>query len=181
MTDDDRKNPTMTYKKTALLIILIVSALGLSGCFKSEQPLISAGDADFPFTTITYADPNGTEYTLEKSGDAYLSTEDGDETALRLTAIDENTFIGQIFAEDDGGDGYLYALVEVSEDRKSFSFVHPVAGEQALAAANQGTYGFRPCDDGFVCISTLDGFEKFASATPQPDDSTVIFTIKNLQ
>ena len=171
----------MAFEKTALLIILIVSALGLTGCFKSEQPLISASDADFPFTTITYADDSGSEITLEKSGHAYVSTEDRDETALRLKAIDGSTYIGQIFPENDGGDGYLYALIKVSADRKRFFLVHSVAGEQALAAAKQATYGFRPCDDGFVCISTLDGFEKFASSTPQSEDATVTFTIKNLQ
>lgn len=171
----------MKHEKIALLVILIVSALGLSGCFKSEQPLISARDADFPFTTITYADPNGKEFTLKKTGDAYVSTEDGDESALRLKAIDESTYIGQIAVEDDDGGGYLYALVEVAEDRQSFFFLHPVANEQATTAANQGKHGFRLCDDGFVCISTLDGFVSFATSTPQSDDATVTFSIKYLQ
>ena len=170
----------MRNEKVALIVILVVSALGLTGCFKSEQPLISAGDADFPFTTITYADPNGKEITLNKTGDTYVNTDDGDESALRLKALDENTFIGQIAVEDDDGDGYLYALVEIAEDRKSFYFLHPVANEQAIAAANQGKHGFRPCDDGFVCISTLDGFVKFATSTAQSEDASVTFTIKNL-
>ena len=92
----------MTRQKGALnAAILLVFAIALSACFKSETALILAEDAAFPFTRLTYADPKGREYTIARSGDVYVNPGEDDKTSIRLMQVGDDLYLGQIAADDD--------------------------------------------------------------------------------
>ncbi len=162
-------------------LLLLVLAVVLSGCFRSETALISAEEADFPFSTITYTDPGGQEITLNRVGDLYIDPDEGEESAVRIKALDENTYVGQIAVSEDSGQAFLYGLIRLTDDRKGFYFAHSVADEQAKAAAREGKFGFRLCDGDTVCIDSLDGFVEFAASASDTGPAANIFTIRNLK
>ena len=156
-------------------------ALVLTGCFESETALIGPDNAEFPFSVLVYTDADGKDITLTRTGDNYINAEEGEAAAVRLKALDANTYIGQIAVTENGRRAYQYALIRVAEDGKSFSIVHSVADEAAKAAAAKGEFGFRPCGDSTVCIETLDGFAKFATSIPDSGGKKSIFTIREMK
>lgn len=163
------------------LTVIVVLLAGLSGCFKSGAPLIVAANADFPFTTLTYANVGSDDkITLVRDGDKYVNSGEDDGAAVLLQAISKNVFVAQISAPDDDKTIYLYGLIKVSADRKSFEIVKGYAEPDDVAAARQGQPGFSVCDDDQVCVATLKAYVAYAQAAP-PAQRPARFQILTLE
>lgn len=90
-------------------IALLALVLGLTGCFKSEAPLIDKASAKFPFQTISLTIDGDTE-VLTRDGDVYRRTENDkpSEATLLIHEIAENLFIVQE-SQPDSEATYLFA------------------------------------------------------------------------
>ena len=55
------------------ILALVIFCLGLSACFTSEEPLIGADDAVFPFERIVFAEVSRSDdqQSWTRKGDAY--------------------------------------------------------------------------------------------------------------
>jgi len=161
------------YRSLSKFVVIIALLLGLSGCFKSSRELISAVEADFPFTAITYIQNGGDKkITLNRVDDRYLNAKEGEQDYLRFKAIDENTYIVQVTIVDSKAPTYLFGLVRVSVDRKSFEVIKGIAQAIDLAATRKGQLGLKPCGDGDVCIATLKDYIAYAREAPPADSSS---------
>ncbi|NKB16831.1 MAG: hypothetical protein HC774_08240 [Sphingomonadales bacterium] len=94
----------------ALLLALV---LGLAGCFKSNEPLLDAAQAKYPFKSATFKADDGEIETLRREGDVYRRIEDGKprSEALLFFEIEENVYLVQETG-DIGVTTYLYARKE---------------------------------------------------------------------
>ncbi len=152
--------------------VVLILLIGLSGCFKSNQELISAADADFPFTSITYLSGDGkSKATLERVGDKYLNPAEKGTDYIRFKAFGKNTYVAQLATVEAAKPVYLFGFIKVSADRKSFELIKGFAEAGDLAAARQGQPGFNVCDDDSVCIATLKDYVEYARKAPAPDAS----------
>ena len=93
--------------------MMLMLTIGLAGCFNSEEPLINAENASFPFETITLETEDGI-MVLEREGDAYFGTEKGKgkgKEPILFHRLDENLYIVQSL-EKGGSALYLFAKVD---------------------------------------------------------------------
>ena len=79
-------------------------------------------------------------------------------------------------AADGGKTVFLYAIFSLSVDRKSFSLSKAVAEPDDITVAKKGQSGLSICDDGMVCISTLNAYAKYA-LQPHPKDKATKYRI----
>lgn len=98
--------------KLRSLALFAVLATPLAGCFTSEEPLLAAADADFPFERIVYAAEDGSTSTLVRQGDAYVAPDDTSVTIL-LDSYGEGLYFVQLTGLDEMGEPQaLYAVVQ---------------------------------------------------------------------
>lgn len=150
--------------------MLAVMVVGLSGCFTSETPLISAEDADFPFETFTYREVSADKLiTMVREGDAYLieAPDIDGRLEIRLMDIGDGLYLAQAHGEKDGTVSLLYSVLKVDFEKRT--------AESYLAVADEkfATKGLRQCDDGKICIDDLDVYLELArrsiTAGDEPD------------
>jgi hypothetical protein len=147
-----------------LAAIALVS-LSLAGCFRTVEPLISAGEADFPFETLTYVEARGgDEITLVRAGDEYRPANEDIADRVMFKALDTNLFLVQLLSMETGEPAYLYGLIRLSPDMKSFVMAASVAAKDDLAAVRDGYAGLALCDEDpdTVCIEELDAYKAYA-------------------
>ena len=168
------------YSILAKFSVIAILLFGLSGCFKSNEELISADNADFPFKTITYAEAGDQQkITFKRVGDSYLSTKEGEKDSVRFKKFGENLYVAQLTTIERDKPLYLYALVKVAPDRKSFELIKSIAETVDLAAAGEGKSGLNVCEEEFVCVSILKNYFEYARDAP-PTDSINRFQIQAL-
>jgi len=113
--------------KHVLRCAVLGLAMVLGACFESAQPLISAGNADFPFTTtVRYTfyewdkemktwQPSETG-TVNRDGDHYVQLDDGglvkDARPFLLKSIGNGYFI----AQQPNEMAYMYDLLKIQGD-----------------------------------------------------------------
>jgi len=154
--------------KTMCIIKIIVIALlsvSLTGCFKSDVALISAGDADYPFEIITYVRVDDDDkITLKRVGDRYVNIAEKDKAFVRMKALGDHMFVAQITELKDGKPFHLYGVIRLAPDRTGFELIKGVAKPNDLTAVRDGKVGLSICpeDDDMVCIGTLKGFVDYA-------------------
>lgn len=144
---------------------LMLVSIGLAGCFKTAEPLIAPGEADFPFETLTYIQASGgEEITLVRVGEAYrpANEETGDRVAFRT--LGQDLYLVQLLSMESGEPAYLYGLIKVSPDRSGFVMSAAVAGKEDLAAVRGGYAGLVLCEDDpdTLCIESLDAYKAYA-------------------
>jgi len=158
--------------------LLAVVAFSLSGCFTSKKELVTAANADFPFKTITYIESGSKKpTTLTRTGNRYIDTSSKEKSYIRLKKTGKNSYIGQIAGKSGDKIVYLYAIIKVSADKKTFTLSKAVAGKKDIAAAQKGHSGMSVCSDDSVCISTLEGFAKYARKSPSAKDDISTYRI----
>ena len=87
------------------IVVLLLLASGLSGCFVSKQPLITKDQATFPYSRIGYGETDSTDVsTLVHEGDAYVLRNAG-ESERAIALIDE------AIAQCDRADVAVYELL----------------------------------------------------------------------
>lgn len=156
----------MMFSRLIRTAALACISLGLSGCFTSEQPLVSAGDADFPFESLTYHQADSEDrVTLLRVSDGYrpASEADADDRVL-LKAVGEGLYVAQVRAPGSDEGRYLYGLIRVANDRMSFVMTASEASETDLAAVRAGVAGLFICKDDrhLVCVDDLVGYADYA-------------------
>lgn len=148
----------------AAAIVLALAGVGLAGCFISTDPLISAGEAAFPYHKIVYTEQGSTkQMTMIHEGSFYQVQETSSDTKgqIRLLKAADDLYVVQLDVRDKSKVEYLYALLKVDLSAKT------VASYKAMAenADAEPGPGLRRCDDHDteqVCIDRLDAYVDYA-------------------
>lgn len=154
----------MSWNLFRVAAIALLS-LALAGCFRSIEPLIGEGEADFPFQSLTYAqDGGGEEVTLVRVGNAYRPANEDTDDRVWLKELGEDRYLAQLAPANATGPGYMYAIVRVASDRKSFTMTAAVADASDLAAIRQDFEGLGPCPDDpeTVCIENANTYVAYS-------------------
>ncbi|MCW5697965.1 MAG: hypothetical protein KIS96_14690 [Bauldia sp.] len=101
--------------KLRALAVLLPLAVLLAGCFTSEEPLLAAADADFPFERIVYAAEDGSTSTLVRQGDGYVAPDDTSVTVL-LQSFGEGLYFVQLAGVDETGEPQALYAVAIDAD-----------------------------------------------------------------
>ena len=87
------------------LLIVLLTALGLAGCFTSKEPLFGDAEAVAPYARITYATHGSSDdekTTLTREGKAYVTkTEDGTMT-LRFMPAGDDLYLAEFDHQAEG-------------------------------------------------------------------------------
>ena len=142
------------------ILSMILLCLGLTACFTSEEPLIAAEDAVFPFERIVFAEVSRPDdrQTWTRKGDAYSFRPDDEEreALMRLKAVGDNLYVVQMELNENEGPERLYALLKADLPAKrvySYAAIMP--------DAFQAEPGLPICDKA-VCIADLDAYVAYA-------------------
>lgn len=152
------------------MALAIPLAMVLSGCFISEQPLIGAADAVFPFQTMTYKQGNEEKPAeLRRDGDAYIipDPEGKVRVEVRFKDLGDGLYLAQMSGEENGKLSILYAVLKVDFDKKIAESYKAVGKDEFVRE------GLRKCGDGSLCIDNLDVYLDLArsaiAAGEKPD------------
>ena len=177
--------PRFLLRLTRRAALAFVTAL-LAGCFASQEPLISADAADYPFESLTYLRAGSDEEnTLVRVEGGYRPPDETDSPdRLLLKDMGNGYFVVQVTMGNSGGSsgrlGYLYGLVRVSPDRTSFVMTASEAEDPDLAAVESGYPGLAICanDPDTVCVEDLEGYAAFGR---QAENRLGTFTIVRIK
>jgi hypothetical protein len=88
----------------------LVLVLGLTGCFRSEAPLMDAANAEFPFVSMTLKNEDGQLSQVKRDGDVYRFIEDGkqDGAGLQIKQLGPDLYLVQLSAPTRNTE-YLFA------------------------------------------------------------------------
>jgi hypothetical protein len=166
-SDADEWGSAMNRWTMALAVSL---AMGLSGCFISETPLIGPEDAVFPYETISYKQPSDEKpEKLVRQGDSYVITAaDSSATVeVRFKDLGDGLYLAQFSGEDNGKVSILYSVLKVDFDKKTAESYKAVGKDEFVRE------GLRKCGDGTLCIDDLDVYLELArsaiAAGEEPD------------
>lgn len=151
---------------TAGLLFLLFS---LTGCYEADRELISADDADFPFSRITYTTGGETRALVRADGAYRIEGEDDLDAGIRFLRIDEGTYVAQVSGEGPDGPVVLLALVTADFATGTAEAHVTWAGRSAEAA------GFARCSPDSFCVPSLEAYIAHAraemAAGAEPDAS----------
>ncbi len=139
----------------------------LTGCCQSVKPVISAEEAECPFTRLTCktADDDG-QYTLVREGDEYIDPDDEAAPRVEFRELRENIYPAQgRFAFEDAA-FYSLALVEADLSRPE-AMLHAGFAEKSGSPADRlADHGFADCDQlqGMICLDKRDDYLTCAPA-----------------
>ena len=99
--------PTSGALKYLLPLIIVLS---LTGCFRSEAPLLDAANAKFPFVSMTLRNEDGQISVVKRDGDSYRFIEDGkpDAAALMMQELGPDLYLVQVASPTHSSE-YLFA------------------------------------------------------------------------
>jgi hypothetical protein len=138
-----------------LTFLTFALTASLGGCYISETPLVGAGDAVFPYETISYRETDGDEImTMVREGDAYVMRKEGEpgQLELRFKDLGDNLYLAQMTGEQDGKPAILYSVVKADWNKKT------VDSYKAVADMAEEGPGLRKCGDNALCIDDLDRY-----------------------
>ena len=162
--------------RTVLLPILF--AVGLAGCFLSDGPLIDPQKAVFPYERIVYKEETSDDQlVLVHQGDAYLpSGRDSDaNVGIRFLPVGDNLYLAEVKGVSDGKATYLHAILAVDPDKKTARSYAAVGDEKDAAP------GLRACHDD-ICIDDVAAYVARAKAAiAAGGDPDAIYTIVEMK
>ena len=145
------------------ILVLVTLCVGLTACFTSEKPLISAEDAVFPFEHIVFGEASRPDdrQTWTRKGDAYSFRPDDSadrEALMRLKAVGENLYVVQMEFTEDDKPNRLYALLKADVPAGRVVSYASVMPDEFEAQP-----GLSICEKA-VCIDDLDAYVAYAQA-----------------
>ena len=154
--------------------VALVCALALSGCFKSDYPLITVFDsvAPIPEGTYTYQDNDGKQKT------AVITTE---LTVTKMITVDANgnPKLSYLLIRDVGDDTYVvqdgennYALIQINdgviEEYDEQDYCDDLKEDSAIEGMSLSDYGANNAEGTSICKFT--SFEGLVQAFQTLDD-----------
>lgn len=165
------------------LVLFILILPLLTGCYQSVKPMISAEEAEFPFTRLTYKTADDDEqYTLVREGDEYIDPVDETAPRVRFRELRENIYLAQGHFVIEDAEFYSLVLVE-ADLSKPEAMLHAGFAEKSGPPADKlADHGFADCDqlEGMICLDKLDDYLTYALARidngEAPDEQFVILS-----
>jgi hypothetical protein len=159
--------------KMIRLLAAAAVAIGLSGCFTSDKPLLTDATSVAPYQKITFREKSSDEVTtLTRDGKTYVAATVDGMLIMRFMPLDQP---GWYLAEANGGKlEHLYAVLRVDLTRKIADAFKAVAG------ADDAKPGLRACD-GMICIDDVQAYiasAKAAVAAGADPDTTYVITVE---
>ena len=149
-----------------MLLIALVLPL-LTGCYQAVKPMISDGDAVFPFTRLTYKEVGEDElFTLVRKGDEYVDPEDETAPKVRFQELRPNVYLAQGHFVIEDAEFYSLAVIEADLSRPGVVLHAGFADKSGPPAEKLADHGFTGCDhlENMVCLDSLDPYLTYALA-----------------
>jgi hypothetical protein len=145
------------------LTVSLLPMLGLGGCFTGDQPLFTDEQAVAPYTTITFTEHSspGDKTILTRDGKAYVAKIDGGSMTLRFMPIEDDLYLTESAAEQDGKTMRLYAVVKLDANNRTATAYKAMAGEHD---SGPGLTACKREDADMVCVDDVNAYVALAKA-----------------
>jgi len=153
------------------LVVIVVAAIGLVGCFTSDQPLLTDDNSVAPYAKITFRDEGSSDASLlTRQGNAYVAQGSDNGITMRFMPLDRpDLYVAEVSGDDNGEQRRLYAVVKVDFAKGTAETYKAIAGD------NDAGPGLRACEDHMICIDDLKAYiasaEAAIDAGAEPDGS----------
>lgn len=140
--------------------VLLVTALILAGCYKSDTSLIADRDLATPYPSITYRETgsNDEPMSLTRVGKLYRADDDPN-TTMRFLEVEPNWYLVELGGVDnENKPEFLYGYLNVDPDGRAARLYSSVADGATPPAA-----GMHECGDS-VCVDNIDAYVAAARA-----------------
>ncbi len=100
------------------LLLGLVAALSLAGCFTSEKSLIADDQAVAPYAKITFNEKGSPEdrSVLVRQGKAYVAhAENGSQITVRFMPVGDSLYLTEVTGDAGGKLVRLYALLKLDD------------------------------------------------------------------
>ena len=146
-----------------ILFIVLLAALGLAGCFTSDEPLITDETATAPYAKITFAEEGSPKdkTTFVREGKAYVAKTDSGTVTMHFKALGDDLYLAQSAGEQDSKILRLYALIKLDPKKHLAMTYKSMAGE---GDAGPGLPNCRRDDMDAICIEDVDAYVALAKA-----------------
>lgn len=140
-------------------IVCLLLTLGLTGCFTSEQSLITDKAAVAPYEQISFQAEDDSQVTTGlREGNAYILQGQDTDIALRFMDIGKGAYIVEVTGVEGTNIVRLFGALQIDFDAGTAS-AYKVFG----SAGDLGP-GLRSCSDDTICIDDLDAYVALARA-----------------
>ena len=132
-------------------------ALGLAGCFTSNDPLITDDKAVAPYEKITFNEQGSPDdrTVLVREGKAYVAKAGEADLAMRFMPAGDDLFLAEVTGAKDGAITRLYAVLKL--DRAA----NVVTSYKSVADKSDAGPGMPLCereDMDMVCIEDVNAY-----------------------
>ncbi len=146
------------------LFIVLLAALGLAGCFTSNQPLFGDDQAVAPYAKITFVKHDASDAktaTLTREGKAYVTkTKDGTVT-MRFMPLGDDLYLAESSAEQKGQTMRLYGVVKLDKAKLLAVTYKTFARDGDIGP---GLPACKADNSSVVCIEDVNAFVALAKA-----------------
>ncbi len=160
------------------LALIVLAVIGLTGCFTSDQALLTDGDSVAPYASISFRDKGSSDASLlTRQGKAYVAQASDNAITMRFMPLDRpDLYVAEVSGTDNGDQRRLYALVKVNFAAGTAETYKAIAGD------NDAGPGLRACEDHMICIDDLKAYiasaEAAIDAGAEPDGSYQFTVVK---
>jgi hypothetical protein len=158
------------------LIVIFLAAVGLAGCFTSDQSFLTDDNSVAPYATITFRDKGSNDASrLTRHGKAYVAEGSDNGVTMRFMPLDRpDLYVAEVSGNASGVQRRLYAVVKVDFATGTAQTYKAIAGDDDAGP------GLRACEDHMICIDDLKAYiasaEAAIDAGAEPD-ATYVFTV----
>lgn len=145
------------------LVIPLLAALGLAGCFTSDTPLFTDDQAVAPYAKITFAEHRTPDEktTLTRQGKAYVAELDDGTLTMRFLPLGDDLYLAETAGEQDGKLLRLYALIKL-DLAQNVALAYKVVAEKE--DAGPGLTSCRRDDMDMICVEDINAYAALAKA-----------------
>jgi hypothetical protein len=169
--------------RPAVALLLAVFTAPLGGCYHAVSELISAEEAVFPFTKLTYrTDDDDEQYTLVRKGSAYVDPDDESAPEVRFRELRPGLYLAQGHFVIEEASFYAAATVRADLDQPQVELYAGFADVSGPPVAELPKHGFAACDhlEGMICLDGAASYVTFAlglvDAGAKPDKTFEILS-----
>jgi hypothetical protein len=145
------------------LFTVLLAALGLAGCFTSDQPLFSDSQAVAPYAKITFAENSSPEdtTTVTRQGKSYVAKLENGTMTMRFMPLGDDLYLAETAGEQDGTVQRLYAVLKLDK-AQGLALAYKVMAQDE--DVGPGLPKCKRDDMDAICIEDVNAYAALAKA-----------------
>ena len=161
------------------LVLVVLAAVGLAGCFTADQPLLTDDNSVAPYATISFRDKGSSDASLlRRNGKAYVAEGSDNGVTMRFMPLDRpDLYVAEVIRQRQ-----RRAAAPLCRRQGRFRQAGTAETYKAIAGDNDAGPGLRDCEDHMICIDDLKAYiasaEAAIDAGAEPDGSYQFTVVK---